>query len=329
MNAEQVERLVNALVDRITSSSPQVPLPSPIELPSRVSWNQLPKLDLAQTAEIDSWFLSFEARMTAARVPEEHWGAKFLECPSVDESLKVRARNVEPFTFFSLRRTILKEHGPIDPVNFFKRELYRVRGTNAEDIREALMKLLTLHNRAARDEGSQQLQERDLCYPFVEALSPTIRAQLERQFALIFAQDHPFEHLYRLAPSKRQVLEECHLVEEMDTRADVEDAGGQEADLAEAVALVLQHVRRTQGPKSDTRKRGRFQSTIPNSNQVPVNNTRRVLTSGNCEGCGGSCADRSRCPSSGMRCSACGVLGHFARVCRKTRPFGRSPARTQ
>lgn len=45
MNAEQVERLVNALVDRITSGQPQVPSPSPLEVPSRVSWNQLPKLD--------------------------------------------------------------------------------------------------------------------------------------------------------------------------------------------------------------------------------------------------------------------------------------------
>src|SRR5699024_10545369 len=283
MNAEQVERLVNALVDRITSGQPQVASPSPSEAPGRVSWNQLPKLDLSLSAEIDSWFMSFEARMTAARVPEEHWGAKFLECPSVEESLKVRAREVEPYSFFSLRRVILQEHGPIDPVNYFKRELYRVRGTNAEDVREALMKLLMLHNRAARDEGSQQLRERDLCYPFLEAFPVSVKATLERQLALIFAQEQPFEHLYRLAPSKRQSMEECHISQECDIRNNGnEDPEPREDNLAEAVALVLQHFKQGQPLRQDSRKKRRTNVPLFNGNSTPLK-----TVSGNCIGCGG------------------------------------------
>lgn len=327
MNTEQLERLVNALVDRITNGQAQLPLPSPLELPSRVSWTQLPRLDLSQTADIDNWFMSFEARMTAARVPEEHWGAKFLECPSVDESLKVRARGLEPLSFSALRRTILKEHGPIDPVNYFKRELYRVKGTNAEDIRESLMKLLTLHNRAARDDGSQLLQERDLCYPFIEALPQAAKSHLERQFALIFAQAHPFEHLYLQAPSKRHV-EECHLTQAVEAVDNEAPDTISNPELAEAVALVLQHARRSQPSRPDSRKRGRFQASTPNGNRTPLS-SRTVISPGSCAGCGGHCTERSKCPAASKQCSACGLTGHFARVCRKSHPFLRSPAKTQ
>lgn len=289
-----------------------------------MSWNQLPKLDLAVCAELDSWFLSFEARMAAARVPEEYWAAKFVECPSVDESLKVRVRGMEPFTYFTLRRKILQEHGPIDPVNYFKREMYRVRGNNAEDVRETLTKLLTLHNRAAQDDGSQGLRERDLCYPFLEAFPSSVQSSLERQLALIFAQEQPFEHLYRLAPSKKVAVEECQVAEEYLTeQTGLEDSQGAHNELADALALVLQQVRRSQ-PRTQDRKRRRVapkSQPLSKGNSVPLGGERA------CWGCGGTCMDRVSCPARGKKCSSCRGMGHFARVCRKGTPFQRSPAR--
>lgn len=169
----------------------------------RVSWSQLPKLEVSVAAELDSWFMSFEARMKAARVNAESWPARFLECPMVDESLKVLVRTLDPLTYDGLRSMILKEHGPVDPVNFFKREMFRVRGNNREDVREALMHILVMHNRAAEAVLSQELSRNDLCYPFMEAFPVEVRRSLEQQLALVFAQDDPFEHLFRLSPSKQ------------------------------------------------------------------------------------------------------------------------------
>lgn len=329
MNADQMERVVEAMVGRLNPDA-QPPPPNAFEAPGRVSWNQLPRLDLSLSAEIDIWFLSFEARMTAARLPEDHWAAKFLECPSVDESLKIRARDLDPFTFAKLRRTILNEHGPIDPVNFYTRELYRTQGSNAEDVRETLMKLFTLLNRAARDRGAQQLRERDLCYPFLEAFPPNVRAPLERQLALVFAQMHPFEHLYRLAPSKRDVQEECHLATHPFVPEEETMSPTIRGQIVEAVTLALQQV--GNGRPEDRKRRRPFRpGSTTNANSTAITPFRRPASGGipsrQCLGCGGACIDRTACPAVGKSCLKCGIVGHFARVCRKGGPFQQGPAR--
>ena len=172
----------------------------------RVSWANFPKLDLAQAEEIDNWFVAFEARMQAARTSEESYLGRFLECPEVDEDIKARVRTLDIQTYRDLRATLLREHGPLDPVNFYKRALYKVKGSHREEIRKKLMDLFTKLNRACHDEGREAICHKDLCYPFIEAFSTNIKAQLEHQLSLVFEQRDPFEHLFRMAPSQNATL---------------------------------------------------------------------------------------------------------------------------
>lgn len=224
---------------------------------------------------------------------------------------KCQRRNAPQF--FRIRLQILREHGPIDPVNYFKRELYRVRGTTAEDVRETLLKLLTLHNRAAKDYGVEALQEKDLCYPFLEAFPLNIRATLERQLALIFAQDQPFQHLYRLAPSKRNLpVEDCEIIKDVDRTTN-------QNQLVEILAMALQQATHHRQEAVKRRK----VTSAPNANHTPI----AVAHTSNCLGCGGTCRDRRNCPAANQKCHSCGLTGHWARVCRRANPFSKGPAK--
>lgn len=300
MNAEQMETFIGSLIDRLDNGVNHTQAASLVpHLSERVSWSQFPRLDLTLSTEIDTWFLSFEARMKAARVPEEKWASKFIECPFVEERVKVRMRDLEPFAYFHIRQRILSEHGPIDPVNFFKREIYRTRGDNAEDVREALMKLLTLHNRAALDDGVEPLKEQDLCYPFLEAFPAHTRAALERQLALVFAQDNPFEHLYRLAPIKqRGEVEACQIA--------TDESGGLQRSVTDILALALQ---KTQG-QWDRSKRCRVDSLRS------TGDSHKAIRSP-CRNCGRECSNLPRCPAANKKCFSCGEQGHLERTCQR------------
>ena len=53
-----------------------------------MSWRDMPKLDLAKPGEVDHWFLGFEVKLRAARIPEDRWAEKFEECPGVPPTAK-------------------------------------------------------------------------------------------------------------------------------------------------------------------------------------------------------------------------------------------------
>lgn len=345
MDAGQLAHIMNALLDRI-QAAPVAPIPGAameVVREQRVNWGQLPKLDLSNGSELDSWFLSFEARMTAARILEENWPLRFLECPMVDEDIKVRVRLLLPGTYQEVRRTLLKEHGPIDPVNFFRLELYRVRGNSREEVREALMKILTKLNRAADDDRREQLLPRDLCYPFMNAFPQGVKAALERQFALAFAQADPFEHLFRLAPSKQSISADLHLLEAegqvLPSRSVVASTDYEEE--AEAVGneccCYLQQRQQQQPPNPSQRRpaKRRFVTPAPSSNS----NAKTPRTEqGPCQRCGYAAHPDRACPAIGKECAACGIQGHFAQACRKRQqpqgstswqqgPFPKRPAR--
>lgn len=340
VDANRIAEVLTTLVNRLQESARMSPPPFSGDAPlrvetareQRVNWDRVPKLDLARGDQLDNWFLSFESRMQAARVLEENWPLRFLECPGVEEAVKVRIRDIVPLTYRNLRRAILKEHGPIDPVNFFKRAIFKVRGSSREDVKEKLLTLLTSHNRAAEDEGIAHLHERDLCYPFIDAFVGAVKVDLERQLALVFAQENPFEHLFRLAPSK--VTSELALLEQVPSGVDdyrEESAGGCECC---AMHVTPRSYKRERGFKQQIpfAKRGRAKQAkgpdgVPLGGTLPqvAPSAQLSLRQGSCQGCGRECPSRSGCPANNKTCSKCGKLNHFARVCR-AHPFVTRPA---
>lgn len=315
MDITQFEQLINLLAERLPTATASSEILEGTTLrpdfarEQRVSWAQFPNLDLSCASELDTWFISFEARMTASRVPEENWAARFLECPVVEESTKVHIRGLKPFTYERLRATILHDHGPVDPVNYFKREMFRVRGEKREDVRETLMRILTKHNRAAQAAGVQEMQARDLCYAFIDAFPVEIRKELEQKLALVFAQQEPFEHIFRLAPSKQESETSLYSIKE-----DIEER------IRDAVALAIQDTRQNFHRPQWKRRRGASPPKFARVVRCPPPEG----TPG-CPGCGSAaCPDRQHCPARSAVCFGCNRTGHFQRMC-KTFPFQAGP----
>lgn len=289
--------------------------------PSRVSWNGLSKLDLTKFDDLDSWFMAFEGRLNTARVDPDEWNTRFFECPSVDESLKVRLQDMVFMPYEDIRRHILKTYGPVQPVNYFKRELYRVRGTDKEAIRETLIQLLTKHNRAAKDHDKPQMDEEDLCYPFLEAFPAHVRGALEQQLHLICEQSNPFEHLFRSAPAKEQVANETSFNALTEVAAHPAKRGREEVSTpapvvdAQALTLALQVLEANGFSKNPPkRRRGQF---VPNNRPKPSRSKQET-----CVWCGGPRHQREECPANGAQCLKCSKTGHFAAVCKaRTVPF--------
>ncbi len=107
----------------------------------------MPKLVLAPSAKLDMWFVAFEARMPTSMIPKECWPSKFVECPEVPEAIKSRLSTYS--TYAEIRSAILKSYGPADPVNYFRLKLYSEKGGSGEEVRDQLLEIMNLHNRAA------------------------------------------------------------------------------------------------------------------------------------------------------------------------------------
>ncbi len=321
--ASQFEQFLNAFRE-----GKPVPTPVTVPLPSdqsyKVNWTHFPTLDLGKAGELDFWFISFEARLRAAQIPEHAWADKFMQCPVVDEPLKMRITGLEEVTYSKIRATILKEHGPIDPINYYRRAMFKVKGSGREEVRDRLNQLLTAHNRASVDAGRESWTEKDLCYPFVEAFSPAVSASLEQQMGLVFAQADPFEHLFRLAPTKTLPTASLHLVHpQVPTvptpalRPKVQAPKRKNTEMQGVLAALVDLL-----PKQKLQRRFQGAEAKPQ-----------------CGKCGRNCLDRGVCPANNVTCFKCNKTGHFASVCRAFRspvsgtngtPFpNRNPPRRQ
>ena len=95
-SAAQFEQLLNVI--REGAPAPRTPAPeiqAPIDSRYKVNWTHFPALDLGKAGELDFWFVSLEARFRAAQIPEHAWADKFMQCPVVDESVKMRILALE------------------------------------------------------------------------------------------------------------------------------------------------------------------------------------------------------------------------------------------
>ena len=60
----------------------------------------------------------------------------------------MRVRQLTIFRYDQIRLAVLKENGPTDPLGYFRLAI-RVRDTYREDVRDKILRLLTVYNRAA------------------------------------------------------------------------------------------------------------------------------------------------------------------------------------
>lgn len=316
----------------------QLPTPTFVDVhrEQRVNWTNMPKLDLSTGAEIDNWFISFEARMAAAHAVEENWASRFIECPFVDESIKAKARSIEPMTYRMIRAVLLGEHGPVDPVNFYRRELYKVRGTSREEVREKLVMIQTIHNRAAEDEAKQKLVDRDLCYPFINSFPVEIREELEQKLALVFAQKEPFEQLFRLAPTRvKSTSEELNIMADTPEKKRPQETTGVTDKLREEMGMVLKEIldqrpskrfknnngnnnNRANGSNGNRGNNPNFQK-IGSRQQQQQNRNRRCFRCGSQQ-----CMNNAQCPARNVTCYNCNRIGHYSKACKG--PFRNAPA---
>ena len=324
LNQDQFDVFMNMMTEKFQTMVAAIPTPTPaldrptiveVQKDGHVSWADIPKMDVTRGDDLDTWFLSFESRMQAARVPEERWLARFLECPAVEEETKANVRTLEADDYANLRKKMLKQHGPIDPVSYFRQQIYEVRGICREDIRKQLVKTLHKHNRACDDVGRGRLTYTDLVYPFAKAFTAaSVRAQMIEKIPLAYENPVPFEHIFRLAPVSDVV--QCALMQE----TSYEEAGKEsstkrslsETQLAEAAAYFLQASSRPGNGKRF--KAGRNQRQVENNRRSPT----PTGTNKSCLGCGGACRDRVTCPAHNVKCHKCQKVGHYGRVCLKS-----------
>lgn len=99
-----------------------------------ITWTDLPALDTTKMAEVDGWFQAFEVKMRAMKIAEEHWAERLEECPKVPQELKRQMASEDVGTYDQMRRHVLEQYGPVDPVGYFRAQLYNVRGANREEI---------------------------------------------------------------------------------------------------------------------------------------------------------------------------------------------------
>jgi hypothetical protein len=168
-----------------------------------VGWSDLPVLDTTDPAGIDQWFVLFEVKLKAGRVDPSRWAERFEECPRVPQEVKSRLPSDVLTDYAQMRKWVLKVYGPLDPVGYFRDQMYHgVKGDGRkETIRKDLQSLLVLYNRAATDFDGPIFSQRDLIYPFMRSFPEDVRQALMQDLRFALAHEDPLEHLFHRAPA--------------------------------------------------------------------------------------------------------------------------------
>jgi len=200
---ENSNRLANRLLELGTGETPRAHAHDSSSV--KLSYAHLPELSTSDPEGIDNWFLAFEALLSSRRIPDDERAERFVECPRVPETLKTRARRTSEqgsAVYDSLRRDILHEYGPTDPVAHYRRRLHHVKADSVTEAKETILHLLTLHNRAAHDDLYSELTPYDLCFCLIDAMPAAISRPLQSNYPLVVNTPGRFETLFRMAKAK-------------------------------------------------------------------------------------------------------------------------------
>jgi len=280
-------------LDRLLRNFPDRPArrgTSPVE--RAVNWSVLPPFP--DSDELDAWLLAAEAAMAAHNVAERDWACRLLTCPAMPEDVRVSIADGGVSSYPELRRRILQQFGPSDPVGESWCKVFDFKGPDCKSIRLGLGKLLKLHNRACRDAGRPEKTQLDLVQPFIRAFPQRTQVLLRPTVGAAMRDPDPLRYLYDVAialPKGGDAL----------VVAPVAEPAAPEPTLQETLAELVAALR----PAPAKRRR-----TDPASGQPR----------GPCVGCGRDCVSRRACPAMNAACNKCGVRGHYAAVCRQTSP---------
>jgi hypothetical protein len=281
--------------------TPTVGAPTTTVVEKALSWNDFPKWP-GRCDRVDAWFQSFEAKMKAARILEVNWSGKLMECPKLGEELKRRLSRLEDTSYEGIRRHCLEVYGPVEPVGYFRLQMFNVRGNTREEVMEKLEDYRALHNRAARLVGKPEWEDNDLLYPFINAFPEPAATRLKQELASALRSGNALQELISRAPSQVDPVEE-----EKPPLIAAVDAGsrGQKRKIPEEGALVAalrDFTKELKGQRTQ-QKRPRVYGVPPVAAPNPT-----------CKTCGRPVC-YGTCPAKEMSCRRCGKLGHFARVC--------------
>ena len=303
---DQLSQLIQAVCARVDARPPPPPAAATttsattaVTVWGPTSWTDLAMLDLSKPDTIDAWFVAFEQKVRAARVVETRWAEKFNECPRVPQGVKSRIPTDSADEYKKLRLAMLKEYGPLNPVGYFRAQLYAVKGATRDVVRRRLEELLTLYNRAAADHNGPEFTKMDLIYPFIQAFPPAITADLQRDLGFALGQVDPLEQLFHRAP--------------------VGPVGSLQVEKQAEEASTLLAVARPSG-SGKKRQRVEVESSGPTTSELAAAITEMSRSIGKlarrCSGCGGQCEEKEQCPAFGKACHNCGGRDHFASACR-------------
>ena len=190
---------------------------------------------------------------------------------------------------------------------YHRQEICNIQGSTSEPVREQLDELLTLHDRAARDEGLLTLRPSDLVYAFIKAFPPTVARALSKNVGLVADMKDPLEALTRMAPASEAAneMEPVAAVTESEVPRQKKRvrATDEEDDVLMKIAALLD-------------ERGSREGR-------PAYGARGENNAVECGQCGRPrCDCTTACAARGQKRYRCGGLNHFGRQCR----FGTEPS---